>query len=182
MDEEQKLIKQIVDGDEEALRRLYEITSRGVYQYIFNLVNNKETAEDIMIETYIQVWLSANRFRGDSKVLTWMFGIARNLAMNEINKRDYSHSNLTDKEFESEKQFHITSQNEIAELISIALKNLPFKYREVLDLIFIHEFTYEEISKILDIPLNTVKTRIFNAKEKLREILKNMGVSKDAFF
>ncbi|MEJ5228187.1 sigma-70 family RNA polymerase sigma factor [Thermodesulfovibrio sp.] len=182
MNEEQKLIKQIVDGDEEALRRLYDITARSVYQYIFNFVNNKETAEDLMIETYTQVWLSAKRFKGDSRILTWILGIARNLTMNEIKKRDYRYEELKDTENQKAEQFRLTAENETEQLIYLALKKLSLKHREILDLIFIHELTYEEVAKILDIPLNTVKTRIFYAKEKLREILENMGVNKDAFF
>jgi RNA polymerase sigma-70 factor (ECF subfamily) len=182
MYEENKLIKQIVEGDEEALRRLYEITSRSVYLYIFSFVNNKELTEDIMIETYTQVWLSAKRFNGDSRVLTWIFGIARNLTMNEIKKRDNMHNELTNIEQYQAEQFRLTSEKETEQLIYLALKKLSIKHREILDLIFIHEMTYEEVSKILNIPLNTVKTRVFYAKEKLREILENMGVNKDAFF
>ncbi|MCX8034656.1 MAG: sigma-70 family RNA polymerase sigma factor, partial [Thermodesulfovibrio sp.] len=110
MDYEEEIIKQITAGNEEALRMLYENTSKSVYQYIFSFVNNKEIAEDLMIETYIQVWLSAKRFKGDSKVLTWIFGIARNLTMNEIKKKAYSHLELTNSEPESAEQFNITSQ------------------------------------------------------------------------
>ncbi len=182
MDEEQKLIKQISKGDEEAFRRLYDFTSRSVYQYIYSFVNNHETVEDLMIETYMQVWLSAKRFRGDSKVLTWIFGIARNLTMNEIKKKEYRYSELTNLESQKAEQFKLISKNESDYLITMALKKLSIKHREILDLLFIHELTYEEVAKILNIPLNTVKTRIFYAKEKLREILENMGVNKDAFF
>lgn len=182
MNEEQILIMKIAKGDEEALRRLYEITSRSVYQYIFSFVNNKETTEDIMIETFTHVWLSARNFKGDSRVLTWIFGIARNLTMNEIKKRDYRHNELTNTEHCQADQFRLTAENEAGQLIYLALKKLPLKHREVIDLIFIHEMTYEEVAKILDIPINTVKTRIFYAKEKLREILENMGVNRDAFF
>lgn len=182
MNEEQKLIKQIVDGDEEALKRLYEQTSNSVFQYIFRFVNNKEMAEDLMIETYTQVWLSAKSFKGNSRVLTWILGIARNLTMNEIKKRDYSHGDLTEKEFTKAEQLSSICQNEISELIGKALTRLSPKHREVLDLIFMEELTYEEIAFLLNIPLNTVKTRIFYAKEEIRKILKDMGVSKDELF
>lgn len=182
MYEEQELIKKIAKGDEEAFRVIYETTSRTVYQYIFSLCNNKETAEDLMIETYTQVWLSARRFKGDSKVLTWIFSIARNLTMNEIKKRDYWHSELTDTEKSSPEQFRLISEKKSEELIHIALRQLSLKHREILDLIFMHELSYEDVAKILNIPLNTVKTRVFYAKEKLKEILKNMEVNKDVFF
>lgn len=182
MDEEQNIIKSIANGDEEALRILYEDTSKNVFYYLFRLVNNKEMAEDLMIETYTQVWLSAKKFRGDSGVLTWILGIARNLTMNEIKKKDYSHRDLTSNEFMLAEQLKTICQKELTYIMSEALKRLSFKHQEVLDLIFIHELTYEEIAKILNIPINTVKTRIFYAKKQLREILKNMGITKDELF
>ncbi len=182
MNEEQELIKRISQGDEEALKMVYQNTSRNVYQYIFRLCNNKETAEDLMIETYTQVWLSAKRFKGDSRVLTWIFGIARNLTMNEIKKRDYWHGDLTDMENCGPEQFGFTHERETEDLVNIAIRQLSVKHREILDLIFMHEMSYEEVAKILNIPINTVKTRIFYAKEKLKEIFENMGVNKDAFF
>lgn len=182
MNEEQKIIKKIINGDEDSLRILYEQTSNSVFQYIFRLVNNKEMAEDLMIETYTQVWLSAKSFKGNSRVLTWILGIARNLTMNEIKKKDYILGDLTEKEFTKAEQLISTCQNEMSEIVGKALTKLSTKHREVLDLVFMQELTYEEIALVLNIPLNTVKTRIFYAKEEIRKILKVMGVSKDELF
>ncbi|MDI1472523.1 MAG: sigma-70 family RNA polymerase sigma factor [Thermodesulfovibrio sp.] len=186
MNNEEILIKKIAKQDEEAFRVLYENTSNKVFKYIYGLVNNKETAEDIMVETYIQVWRSAKNFKGMSKVMTWIFGIARNISMSEIKKQNYynfdDNENLNNKFTVTPQQFQLTAQVEIDEIMQIALNKLSVKHREVLDLIFIHEMSYEDIAEILCIPINTVKTRIFYAKEKLREILNEMGVSKDAFF
>lgn len=182
MNEEHKIIRRIGKGDEDALRQLYELTSRNVFQYIFRLVNNKEMAEDLMIETYTQVWLSAKNFKENSRALTWILGIARNLTMNELKKRYYNHGELHANESISAEQFNSICHNEISEIIGKALKKLSPKHREVLDLVFIQELTYEEISELLRIPLNTVKTRIFYAKEEIRKILKDMGVSKDELF
>lgn len=179
MNEEQKIIEDISKGDEEAFRILYENTAKNVYYYILRLVNDKELAEDLLIETYTQVWMSAKNFKGDSKVLSWIFSIARNLTMNEIKKKDYHLLELMDTESECAQQFSITCQREISSIMKFALERLSPKHREILDLIFIHDFTYEEIAKILNIPINTVKTRIFYAKKKLKEILKDMGVNKD---
>lgn len=182
INEEQKIIKRIADGDEHAFGTLFENTSKSVFQYILRFVNNREVAEDILIETYIKVWNSANKFKGDSSVFTWILGIARNLTMNEIRKRDYRLIDLTDNKFISAEQINSTCQKEISEIISKALTKLSPKHREVLDLIFIQELTYEEISILLNIPINTVKTRIFYAKEEIRKILTNMGVNKDELF
>lgn len=186
MDNEEILIKKIAKQDEEAFRIFYENTSYKVFRYIYGFVNNKEKAEDLMVETYIQVWRSAKNFKGMSKVMTWIFGIARNIALSELKKHDYytfdDNENLSNKLTVTPNQFQLTAQGEIDEIMKIALNRLSIKHREILDLIFIHEMSYEDISEILCIPINTVKTRIFYAKEKLKEILNNMGVSKDAFF
>lgn len=182
----EELIKKISSQDEEAFKILYKNTSNKVFKYIYRLVNNKEMAEDIMVETYLHVWKSAKNFKGNSKVMTWIFGIARNIALSELRKHDYytfdENENFNKRLTITPQQFNSTAQLEIDEIIYIALSKLSIKHREILDLIFIQEMSYEDIAEILCIPINTVKTRIFYAKEKLREILNAMGVDKNAFF
>lgn len=113
MNNEEILIKKIAKQDEEAFKVLYENTSNKVFKYIYGLVNNKETAEDIMVETYIQVWRSAKNFKGMSKVMTWIFGIARNIALSEIKKHNYynfdDNENLNNKFTVTPQQFQLTA-------------------------------------------------------------------------
>ncbi len=81
-----ELLERISKGDEGAFRQLYDQTHKQVYFYLYRLVHRREMAEDILMETYTGVWRCANKFKGRSRVATWMLGIARNLAMNELGK------------------------------------------------------------------------------------------------
>jgi RNA polymerase sigma-70 factor (ECF subfamily) len=173
-----ELLKQISAGDEEAFRRLYDLTHRKVYFYLYRLVHGKQTAEDILIETYAEVWKCASKFRGDSRATTWIMGIARNLAMNELGKSK-KHENIDDFPNLSDGVMPDPEPMDRQRLIQEAMSKLTLKHREVLDLVFFCEMTYEEVSRVLEIPVNTVKTRVFYAKETLRNVLSSMGIKRD---
>ncbi len=88
-DEGLKLLKGVSRGDEEAFRKLYDLTHKKVYFHLYRLLKGKEAAEDVLVETYTEVWRGAKNFKGKSMVSTWIMGIARNLAMNELRKFKY---------------------------------------------------------------------------------------------
>ncbi|NWF93648.1 MAG: sigma-70 family RNA polymerase sigma factor [Syntrophaceae bacterium] len=171
-------MRKISEGDEEAFRRLYEATHKKVYFYLYRLLRRRAMAEDVMVETYTEVWRGAKHFKGRSKVTTWMMGIARNLAMNELRKVR-EHEKIDDFPNLSGGPAPDTEGSDRRRLLKEAMAGLSINHREILDLVFFHEMTYQEVSEVLDIPVNTVKTRVFYAKEALREILSRMGVSRD---
>ncbi len=173
-------IVDISKGSEDAFRQLYDATNVKVFRYLCRLTNDREIAEDLLIDTYTEVWKSAMKFQGKSKVLTWIVGIARNLTMNEFRKNRIKECDLTEDGFSRPAEQHrIYSVSETAEILGEALNLLSLKHREILDLVFLQEMGYEEISQVMGIPVNTVKTRVFYAKDKLREALVRMGISKD---
>lgn len=177
-DQETELLYQVAQGDEDAFQQLYEATNRRIYFYIYRMVNNKETAEDLMVETFAQVWRSAARFQGKSRAVSWIIGIARNLSRKQLrkNKPDESlenHPNLINGNVPDPDSF------DRSRYIQVALAKLPDRHRDVLDLVFFHELTYPEISAVLDIPVNTVKTRVYHAKIKMEKILRHMGIDQN---
>jgi RNA polymerase sigma-70 factor (ECF subfamily) len=174
------LIVDISEGSEDAFRQLYSETNEKVFRYLYRCTNSREISEDLLIDTYAEVWKSAKNFRGKSKVSTWIIGIARNLTMNEFRKNKIKDCDLAEEElFLPPDQHRKSSISETAEILEEALNRLPLKHREILDLVFLQEMRYEEISQVMNIPVNTVKTRVFHAKDKLRDILGHMGISKD---
>jgi RNA polymerase sigma-70 factor, ECF subfamily len=177
--EEISLMRRVSSGDEEAFRKIYDATCRKVFQYLYRLTKDHNLAEDIASATYLEVWKSAKSFRGDSKVLTWMMGIARNLAMNEFRKGRWREQELDENIVDPPEQFHICASAEVTHILGEALDRLPVIHREILDLVFLQGMNYEEISRLTDIPVNTVKTRVFYGKDKLRTMLSLMGVTKD---
>ena len=154
-DDDKRLMARIARGDRQAFTALYESTSTPVFHYLQRFLRSREGAEDMLIEVYTQVWQGAGKFRGQSKVRTWIFGIARNLALNELRRT----SNRP--------------MDPLPETLADALTELSAKHREIIDLVFFHEMLYSEIATLLDISVNTVKTRIHYAKAALEnEILR----------
>lgn len=171
-----ELMKRISEGDENAFKELFEETHKKVYSYLFRLFKDKNLTEDTLVDTYTEVWRNSGHFRGEARLLTWIIGIARNLAMNKFKELKF-HECIDD--LPNILTYSFSPETEITEkraLIKEALSKLSIKHREVLDLVFFQEMTYKEVSKILKIPVNTVKTRVFYAKEELKNILKKMGV------
>jgi RNA polymerase sigma-70 factor (ECF subfamily) len=173
-----ELMRRVSDGNEEAFRELYNLTHKKVYFYLYRLVHGKQMAEDILVEAYTEAWRCAKKFKGNSAVTIWIMGIARNLAMNEFGKVK-KHDNIEDFPNLSNGVMPDPEHMDRQRLLKEAMTKLPIKHREILDLVFFHELTYPEVSRMLDIPVNTVKTRVFYAKETLKNALSGMGIKKD---
>ncbi len=175
---ENELLTKVSAGDEAAFQRLYEMSYGKVFRYLYRMTGSKEMTEDLLVETYTEVWRSAKRFRGEAQVSTWVIGIARNLAMNMFRKKkpELNIDKLSGQIPAGLQEFR---DYERTELIKLAIDRLSLKQREVIELVFFKGFKYEDISKIVGVSVNTVKTRVFHAKKELKNILKNMGVEKD---
>ena len=174
-----ELVKAVPEGDEVVFKELYEITNKRVFNYLYRLVNDKHIAEDILMETFIEVWKSAKTFRAESRGLTWMIGIARNRAMNKLRDGKIKGYGIDENIEDLPKQMHSCGEIETSAILEQALNCLPLIHREVLDLIFLQEMQYEDVAFVTGVPLNTVKSRVFYAKEKLKNIFISMGIKKD---
>lgn len=171
---EEKLLKKVVKKDAKAFEKLYELTSKSIFFYLYRLLQNRESAEDIHVEVYATVWKNAGRFKGKSKVKTWMFGIARNLALNELRKK-HNEDQSIDRPIKDENSYKVYSGFDRKQYIQEALMKISSKHREILDFVFFHEASYSEIGRLLAIPENTVKTRVYYAKAALKEKLVKMA-------
>ncbi len=169
------LLQGAVRGDHNLFRQLYDVTNHRLTVYLRRMLPNQDGIEDILAETYTQIWKNAASFKKQSQVLTWMIGISRNLALKEISKRRY-HDDINDHP-----EIKAPSANPEAtnrrEILSSILTRLPVRQREILDLAFYQELSYKEISQLLSIPENTVKSRVFYAKAALKIELDKMGIS-----
>lgn len=172
--QEEKLLAKVAQKDVNAFEALYRLLSQPVFNYLFRLLNNRQSAEDILVEVFTVVWNKAVNFKGKSRVKTWIFGIARNLAFNEMRKKkplNYDFIDDTLKDEDSRKQ---VTRFEDRDQVQKAILKLSEKHREILDLVFFQEFKYALIAELLDIPVNTVKTRVYHAKTALKQQLLKM--------
>ncbi|NDY42407.1 sigma-70 family RNA polymerase sigma factor [Dissulfurirhabdus thermomarina] len=175
---EERLLARVAAGDEAAFRDLYERTHRRLYYYLLRLLADPSDAEDVLVETFTEVWRCAKKFRGRSRATTWMVGIGRNLAMNR-RRRTQTHvslETLADPPGEGGVDLAGADRRRV---LRAALARLSPKHWEVLDLVFYQGLHYREAAEVLSIPENTVKTRVFYAKDALRKALAEMGVRRD---
>jgi RNA polymerase sigma-70 factor, ECF subfamily len=175
------LIGRIAQGDRLAMQVLFARHHVRVYRFVLRLVSDPATAEDLISEVFLDVWRQADRFEGRSAVSTWMLAIARFKALSALRKR-------SDKELDEETAAAIEDPSDDPEVsvqkkdksaaLRTCLTALSPEHREIIDLVYYHEKSVEEVAEIVGIPENTVKTRMFYARKKLAELLKTAGVER----
>lgn len=175
------LISRIASGDRLAMQVLFARHHVKVYRFVLRLVNNPTTAEDLISEVFLDVWRQASRFEARSQVSTWLLAIARFKALSALRKRpeealdDDKAAAIEDSADNPE----VTAQKkDKSEILRKCLEGLSPDHREIIDLVYYHEKSVEEVAEIVGIPEATVKTRMFYARKKLSELLKNSGVDR----
>jgi RNA polymerase sigma-70 factor (ECF subfamily) len=140
------------------------------------IVFDRETARDIVQETFISFYTSLPRFNGKASIRTYLYRIAVNKSIDHVRKmrtRARLQSKLT-ADFETPED--PTGRVEDRILLKEALGSLPVKLRIPLVMVECERLTYGEVARILEIPLNTVRTRIYRARERLRKVLQERGI------
>ncbi len=154
-----------------------------VYNYIYRQVESAADAEDLTQETFVRAYLSINSFQSRASLNTWLFRIATNLCIDQGRKEKRSRSLLAPRSSDEDNYVEqevpdssfdpqeLALNTELGTKLDAALRSLPEKLRTVILLYDIEGLSYEEISAILDCPLGTIKSRIFNARSAMRDKL-----------
>ena len=175
------LISRIANGDRLAMQVLFARHHVRVYRFVLRLVRNEATAEDLISEVFLDVWRQAAKFEGRSAVSTWMLSIARFKALSALRRKpEYELDEETAEAIEDhsdDPEVTLVKKDKGA-LLREALSALSAEHREVIDLVYYHEKSVEEVARIVDIPEATVKTRMFYARKKLSELLKERGIDR----
>jgi RNA polymerase sigma-70 factor (ECF subfamily) len=175
---DEALIKAIAAGDQSAMRILYGRHSVRVFRFIARLVTDSARAEDLVSEVFIDVWTQADRFEGRSQVSTWILSIARFKALSALRRRrdvelDEAAMEMIEDSADTPEQT-LLNQDRSAQLRT-CLAKLSREHREVIDLVYYHEKSVEEVAEIIQLPKNTVKTRMFYARKQLARLLSTHG-------
>jgi len=175
------LIGRIANGDRLAMQVLFARHHVRVYRFVLRLVRNEATAEDLISEVFLDVWRQAAKFEGRSAVSTWMLSIARFKALSLLRRRP-------EEELDEETAAAIADQADDPEVVLAkkdkgaalrqCLTRLSAEHREIIDLVYYHEKSVEEAAGIVGIPEATVKTRMFYARKKLSELLREAGIDR----
>ena len=169
--DERQVIRRIAIGDRDALAELYACYQRTLFNYLLQLTPDRGLAEEILQDTLVAVWKSAQSFEGRSSVRTWLIGIARRQAHNTLRQRRLPLANETEMEglvaTDPEPEAWTLASFARDELAA-AFRQLAPLHREVLVLTFVQELSYQETATILEVPVGTVKSRLSNARRALR--------------
>ena len=181
------LIDQAINkGNESAYASLMERHKTPVYHMIFKMVRNVDDAEDLTIEAFAKAFRNLGKFKKDFTFSTWLFRIATNNAIDFIRKKKistYSLNNSPDINSSNNMNIEVedgnltpdeqTIKTQKIELIRIFVTKLPPKYQRLVELRYFEEFSYQEISKELDVPIGTVKAQLYRARELMYNLVKN---------
>jgi RNA polymerase sigma-70 factor (ECF subfamily) len=171
---DQYLIDAIAKGSQSAMRSLYARHNMQVYRFILRIVADTARAEDLVSEVFIDVWSQAGRFEGRSQVSTWILSIARFKALTAIHRRqevalDEGVMELVEDTADTPEET-VLKEDRSAQLRS-CLGQMSREHREVIDLVYYHEKSVDEVAEITRLPKNTVKTRMFYARKRLAQLL-----------
>lgn len=181
MDHEQYLIQRAQNGDPDAFSALVDEHQRYVYNLAFRVMKDENEALDLTQETFVRAWTALPNFRGQSRFRTWLFRITTNLCYNRLpNLRrslaDLGNDILPDLPETEENHSNPLRELELKEtrtFLHQAIDRLDAHYKILIVMRYHEELSYEEIAGLLNLPLGTVKTGLFRAKEKLRLALED---------
>jgi len=172
------LVDKVAGGDHVAFRWLFRRFQRPVHAYLSRLVRTPHIADELVNETMLELWRGASRFGGRSTVSTWLFGIARHKAIDHLRRRrsgDLGEETIAEMADPAPTPEDSVTTASVSELVGRLMSRLSVEHREVLHLAYREELSVEEIASVVDCPVNTVKTRMFYARKRLKTLLAESG-------
>ncbi len=179
-EDDTQLVVASKDGNQEAFSLLVQRYQRRVFNLVFRMLQDYEEASEITQEAFLASWQGLPSFRGEARFSTWLYRIAYNCALKqlELRKRDKALQMALQAEqfLEDETNTRETTHLEMLDnqqLIHEQLSLLPAKYRIVLVLRHLQDMTYEEMAEVLTMPVGTIKTHLFRARNLLKARLQS---------
>lgn len=176
--EARRLLEQIAAGDQRALERFYRAHHNAVHQFALRLVKNAADAAELVNEAMMEVWRGASRFRGESRVRTWLLGIVNYRAVDLMRKRKPLSEDLgMAEDIADETSCDIPdalANAENARHLRTCIERLPDRQRQVVHLTFFEHLAYPEAAEVLAVPTGTIKTRMMHAKQRLLQCLSGL--------
>jgi RNA polymerase sigma factor (sigma-70 family) len=169
---EPELVLALQSKDSTVLKTLYSMYSSALYGVISRIIIHTELAEDVLQETFVKIWQSADHYdNSKGRLFTWMMNIARNLSIDKLRSKDFKNS-LKNQDIENNVSF-VDEQNKVTfnpDVLGVKqlVENLKPDLQAVLDLVYYKGYTHVEAAEKLNLPLGTVKTRIRLAIIELR--------------
>ncbi len=170
--DEEELIFSLKARDKQALEYLYDHYSNSLYCLIVSIIKDREISNDVLQETFIKIWKSTDSYQSEKgRLFTWIAKIARNTALDKIRSKEFAQMKKTDALLSN--STHEPSISDSVKDVGLKKTILKLKdeHRQLIDLSYFHGFTHEELSRALDMPLGTVKSRLYIALKQLKSLL-----------
>jgi RNA polymerase sigma-70 factor (ECF subfamily) len=178
---DEALVLSIATGDKQALQVLFGRHNVRVYRFVLRFLNDEAAAEDLVSEVFFDVWRQASRFEARSQVSTWLLAIARNKALSALRRRSTEELDDEVAEFieDPADSPEVTMQKkQRSSILADCLTQLSAAHREIIDLVYYHEKSIDEVAEIIGVPQNTVKTRMFYARKRIAELMNGKGLDR----
>ena len=173
------LVQSIAAGDQFAMQILFTRHRDKVNRFIQRFTRDESLTEDALSEVFLDVWRKAGSFKGECQVATWLLAIARNKTLALLRQRKFLALDETEAgliEDPTDNPESALVKKSYSTLLQKCLNALSPNHRKIIDLVYYHSKSIQEAAEIVGIPLNTVKTRMFYARNQLGKVLKQAGV------
>ncbi|RCV52802.1 RNA polymerase sigma factor [Marinitenerispora sediminis] len=168
------LLAAVAAGDQDALRALYDGHAAAMLRLLRRLTSDRGVAEEILQETWLAVWRSADRFRGEASVRGWLLGVARRQAHNRLRRSEPPAIDVAEAPEPADLGADVEARVLAAaghDEIMAAIRELPPRLREVVVLALVEELPYRDVAEVLGVPVGTVKSRMSGARARLARSL-----------
>ncbi|MCG8432678.1 MAG: sigma-70 family RNA polymerase sigma factor [Gammaproteobacteria bacterium] len=171
--DERRLVTATADGDLAAFESLYRAYFPRLARFLTRMMNTADAVEEVINDAMLVVWQKAGTYHGSSRVSTWIFGIAYLKALKALEKirNRMAEKHAADGLGNLQADGSISESVELQDLLQAGLAQLPPHQRAVVELTFTMGYSYREIAEIVGCPENTVKTRMYHARERLKHVL-----------
>ncbi len=169
-----ELVAKALQGNQKAFRSIVERVHPTAYAVVRGVLGNSDDVEDVLQNVYIKIHRGLRVFRGESRLSTWAYQIARNEAINAVRRRRFDGPPVDEVVLPAGEDTNpeaVYSRRELSSRMEAAMSGLEENYRMALELRFMGERSYEEIAETLGLPIGTVKTYIYRGKAQLKKVL-----------
>jgi RNA polymerase sigma-70 factor (ECF subfamily) len=168
--------------DQSAMEELFDRHERQIYRAIHRTFKDEELAEDVTAETFCEIWrAAAGTFKAQARVSTWLLAIARNIAISRLRRRSeqvFDETTALGIEDAADNPEMVAVTKERNAIVAHCLKSLSASHRELIDFFYFQDKSIAEVAKLTGIPANTVKTRMFRARQLMGQLLKDYDIER----
>lgn len=187
LDEDQVLIKKILEGNRSSFEELMKKYNRKIFGFIYRMVRNDQVAIELTQDFFIKIYKVLHKYDFEYKFTTWAYRICYNMIIDHIRKNHAQVDSLDDdcvtqrqmlesENYVKEDGFEFVARAEVNEYVWKSVDRIPLRYRELILLRYLQGLKYEEIAEVTNLPVGTVKNRIFKAKEILKTEIEKHGM------